>query len=361
MIDLSRYKGLLAVGAGVLCAILFCNTTMLMTLGSDPALFSNPDRQLAWSQMERSGAQVAGVELQMRRQGLDRQPPFGVVLGQSTALRGIDPGILEQQHDPNTPWLLLNGFGGSFVKLNYYAQPLLASHLRPRVIVLALHETMLAGQGTNNNTAQQGKTKPNTGQARRRLGLKRQLKRAITLHWVRRQRANVSHFTSMALFDLRLSMHASLDLGAVGLFHPSAEPWQAIERKELPLWQEDRLKQQYENWQAFGWFNPDTYSTTNPHADAFRKLIADTDKLGAPQVVIVLMPVTSDLRGWLPPQAHQRMTELIDEVSVGRTIRVIDLRDAMPDDAFADYAHLSPVGREAFSSLLAMRLNTPNP
>lgn len=31
------------------------------------------------------------------------------------------------------------------------------------------------------------------------------------------------------------------------------------------------------------------------------------------------------------------------------------------DDAFADYAHLNPPGREVFSALLAERLSAPNP
>ena len=83
--------------------------------------------------------------------------------------------------------------------------------------------------------------------------------------------------------------------------------------------------------------------------------------MGARQIVIVLLPITSDLRGWLPPEANEQMMSLIDEVSVGRAVRVIDLREAMPDDAFADYAHLNPAGREVFSRLLAERLGRSNP
>lgn len=357
MLDPARYKGLLAAGAGVLCALLVCDAALLAGFGARPALFRDVERRLAWSQLERSGAQVAGVELQMRQQGLSQQAPFGVMFGQSTTLFGVDPEILEQQHHPNMPWLLFNGSGSSFVKLTYYAQTLLASKLRPRVIVLGLHNTMLAGQGTKTQAGVQ----PNAGQAGREPGLQGRIKRLISAHWLRSQRANVSYFTGRALFELRLSMHASLGSGAVGLFHPDAEPWHASARTEPPPRQDDLLKQQYESWLAFGWFDPDTYGTTNQHADAFRELIADSDKLGATQIVIVLMPTTSDLRGWLPPQAHQRMAELIDEVSVGRTIAVIDLRDAMPDDAFVDYAHLTPDGRERFSALLAARLDMLNP
>jgi hypothetical protein len=70
-----------------------------------------------------------------------------------------------------------------------------------------------------------------------------------------------------------------------------------------------------------------------------------------------LMPITSDLRSWPPPEAMIAFTALIDEVSVGRAVRVIDLRQAMPDAAFADYAYLNPAGREVFSGIVAERLN----
>jgi hypothetical protein len=361
MIDLRRYNGLLVVALGVTAAVAVCSAALLAGFGEDPAVFNDPDRQLAWSQLERMGAQVAGVEMQMRRQGLNDQPPFGVVLGQSTTLRGIDPVILKQKARPRMRWLPLNGFGSSFVKLNFYAQTLLASKLRPTVIVLGLHETMLAGQDRRNVPTERGGTHPDTQRPNTKKDLPQRVKDLITSHWVRAQRANINHFANTNLFELRLSLHRALDSGAVGLFHPGGRPWRASVREELPTRHEKRRMRQRAGWSDFGWFDPQTYDTTNRHADAFRKLIAGCDRLGAQRIVIVLMPVTSDLRSWLPPEATQRMRELIDEVSVGRPVRVIDLRDAMPDDAFADYAHLNPAGREVFSRLLAQRLSESNP
>jgi hypothetical protein len=356
MIDMSRYKGLLVVCVGLYCAAAVCNAALYFGFGKDPAMFDNPDRQLAWSQLERSGAQVAGVELQMRRAGTDSQPDFGVIVGQSTTMRGIDPLLLQEHVQPQMPWLLVNGFGSSFVKLNYYSQTLLASKLRPSVVVLGLHETMLAGQDRANRPRPENGDQVESAQPEQRQGLRRRVKHLVALHWVRKQRKNISHFTNMSLFEMRLSLQKTLGSGAVGLFQPDRKPWRTPGRKQNV----GKRKEQHKGWNNFGWFEAETYDTNNQHADAFRELIAGCDDLGVQQIVIVLLPITSDLRGWLPPQAGEQMMSLIDEVSVGRPVRVIDLRDVMPDDVFADYAHLKPAGREVFSRLLAEHLNDTN-
>lgn len=378
MIDLSRYRGLLVVGVGLFCAFVLCNVALVAAFGVEPAMFSDPDRQLAWSQLERMGSRVSGVELKMRRRGIDDQEPFGVVLGQSTTLRGIDPVILNQQCEPKQPWLLINGFGSSFIKLHYYAQALIASELKPDTIVLGLHATMIAGQDRDRalrdtaSTAAMPSTSKKQASAETKpvstdaysvfdviqgalKGSNRWIRKRI---WTRTQRKNISHHMNMTLFEARLAFHRQLDNGAVGLFPPTARPWAAPGRDELPKRRPDAfLKRQIKGWREFGWYDSASYTTTNRHADAFRELIAGCDALGPNKIVIILLPVTSDLRGWLPPEALSAMHELIDEVSVGRPVRVIDLRDAMPDDAFADYAHLNPAGRAAFSSLLAERLS----
>ncbi len=356
MIELGRYKGFLCVTAGVLCAVLLCNAGLVWVLGDAPDVFDNPDRKLAWSQLERVGAQVAGVELEMRRGGLGDQPAFGVVLGQSTTLRGIDPTALGEQMGPGTRWLLVNGFGSSFVKLNYYAQTLFASKLRPGVVVLGLHETMLAGQDRGNKPRGSGGVDEDAQRQKRKMGLGRRIRHLLNARWTRKQRANIYHFTSMNLFELRLAMHSGLGLGALGLFTPSDRPWRASARAELPNRHEGRMKRQRKGWQDFGWFEAGTYDRTNQQADAFRDLIAGCGGMGDPEIVIVLLPITSELRGWLPVEAGEQTMLLIDEVSVRRSVRVIDLRDAMPDSAFADYAHLNPSGREVFTRMLAERL-----
>ena len=66
MIDLHRYQGLLFVVLAVASAVAVCNAALLAGFGEDPAVFNDPDRQLAWAQLERVCAQVAGVEAEAR-------------------------------------------------------------------------------------------------------------------------------------------------------------------------------------------------------------------------------------------------------------------------------------------------------
>lgn len=341
MIDFKRYKGLLVVGVGLYCALALCNAGLLAGLGDRPSVFEDPDRRLAWSQLEKSGAQVSGVELAMRRGDPDKHTGLGVVLGQSTAMRGIDPDALESAGGLPGRWLLINGFGSSFVKLHYYAQTFLASELRPGVVVLGLHETMLAGQDSETDESLDNDK-----------GLLRRAKQLGTLHWVRKQRKNVSHFAGMELFEFRLALHGAIGSGAVGLFEPADEPWRMSEREQAVA---DKAAQ-LAHWQRFGWFDPATYQGDNAQTDAFRSLMSGLEAMGTPEVVIVLMPMSSELRDVLPGEADQRMRSLIDEVGAGRSVRVVDMRDAMPDDAFFDYVHLTPAGREAFTQKLAEAL-----
>jgi len=370
MFDPHRYYGPLAVAAGLWCALLLCNAVLQLSLGQSPGMFADPDRQLAWSQFEHVGGQVSGVELQVLHGGDGGVPSFGVVMGQSTTLRGIDPTILNKQVKPRKRWLLLNGFGSSFVKLNYYAKALIVSRLRPQQIVLGLHETMLAGQDRRNDPADlmdldaadelDPASDDATGDDVRGDGYWKPVKQLFTARWVRKQRLNVSHFTQMGLFDLRLGLQSPLGAGAVGLFPPSKRPWRNAMRDELPERHEARRKRQRTGWREFGWFDAKSYDTQGRQADAFRSLVAGCDALTPDRIIIVQLPITSDLRGWLPPAADDVMRQLIDEVSVGRPVSVIDLRGAMPDEYFADYAHLNPRGREIFSAMLAQRLNALN-
>ncbi|GAB4185772.1 MAG: hypothetical protein Kow00105_00180 [Phycisphaeraceae bacterium] len=352
MFDPSRYRGLAVAGAGLLLTFALCNAVFFALLGPNPSVFNDADRQLAWTQLELMGAQVAGVELEMRRPG-ENQPPFGVVLGQSTTLRGIDPAILQQQAHPPMRWLLINGFGSSFGKLYIYAKPLLASHLKPDTILLGVHETMLAGQRRRQNS-------PTTGQGNVQATdsgwrLRRKIKQLI---WIRTHRADISHAVNMKLFDARLALHGFLHSGAVGLFRPTDEPWVSPERDELPDRRPDSfLSRQINGWRDFGWYDPSSYDIHNEQAQAFRKLIQGCLAMEPRRVVIVLMPITSDLRSWLPPEADRAIRTLIEELRAEAPIELIDLRTAMPDEYFADYAHLNPQGRARFSTILADKIS----
>lgn len=358
MIDLNRYKGLLVTGAGLLCAFILLNAVLLAAFGQAPSIFNNPDRQLAWTQLEDTGARIAGIEQQFRHNPSLADQPFGIILGQSTTLRGIDPDALEHDVTPHERWLLLNGFGSSFVKLHYYAKALIASKLKPDIIVLGLHPTMLAGQNPNvspdSNESEQVNDNPTDDDWHPKRWV-------MQLIWVRTQRKNISQYTNMFLYEQRLALHGWLGSGAVGLFKPAADPWNTPPRDPLPEHLPAKfLRLQDRSWRGFGWYEPGSYTTTNQHAKAFRDLITGLESLGPRQIIIVNMPISSGLRSRLPNQAQTVFNKLIDEVSIGRPIRVIDMRDTMDDKYFADYAHLNPAGREVFSRLLAERINALN-
>jgi lysophospholipase L1-like esterase len=67
-------------------------------------------------------------------------------------------------------------------------------------------------------------------------------------------------------------------------------------------------------------------------------------------VVCLLMPESSALRAMQPPviaAAFNRALEAVAESS--GPLRVIDLRQAMPEELFVDYGHMNEAGRQALS------------
>jgi lysophospholipase L1-like esterase len=72
----------------------------------------------------------------------------------------------------------------------------------------------------------------------------------------------------------------------------------------------------------------------------------------------VLMPESSQIRSLEPPIAATRFSEAVARASTPQNpLRVVDLRDSMPDELFFDYVHLNDEGRARFSAFLGQRLN----
>ncbi len=354
MINLARYKGVVLVGLGLLCAFFLVNASLFALFGSDPEVFNDPEHQLVWDHLERTGQQIARAELILKDESPDKDRPLGVVLGQSTTLRGIDRKILNAQVKPRHRWFVVTGYGSSFVKLRYYAQTLIASNLHPNTIVLGLHETMLVGldraddEAVENamiaQSAPQADPETFTGMLSRMM-------------WVTSQRSNVSYYVNMTFYETRLALHSELGTGAAGIFKPADNAWVTLQRNRLSKRRPDRfIESKKKLWQSFGWFDPENYTTTNRHADALRDLVKDLNTLEPRQIVVVIMPVSSDLRQWVGQEPVQVLKTLIDDLDSNAPILTLDLRDAMPDEYFTDNAHLNFEGQKLFSEILAEKL-----
>ncbi len=89
--------------------------------------------------------------------------------------------------------------------------------------------------------------------------------------------------------------------------------------------------------------------------NALVKLISDLQARGT-KVVLVMMPEHSYLRGRLPAIAMEHLQESLASDLGANDPPLVDCRDALPDDDFADISHVNTDGRSDFSKLLAGKI-----
>jgi hypothetical protein len=71
------------------------------------------------------------------------------------------------------------------------------------------------------------------------------------------------------------------------------------------------------------------------------------------RAAVVLMPESSEFRGWYGPAGYAAVTAFAHELSAEYGVPVFDARGWVPDDGFADGHHMIPAGAEAFTDRLA--------
>jgi hypothetical protein len=100
-------------------------------------------------------------------------------------------------------------------------------------------------------------------------------------------------------------------------------------------------------------FRPD-----GPALEALCQILHDCKSARVPAVLVVL-PESSEYRGWYPPASRQQVEALLDRLSRFLDVPVIDTREWMTDDAFADSQHLLPGEALTFSGRLGKEVIAP--
>ena len=277
-------------------------------------------------------------------------PPLAVVLGLSTAREGIEPGRFELASGQRYRLLNLAASGGSYGELADYCAPLLASGLRPALIIVGLHPSWLAGRvappaGTPSPGALDRAT------ARERL--RRLQAWLVQRSWILANRVVIHERLGAAMSTLRRRIGALLRVAALDAPPWAADPW-TVERQYADTRADDDFRAlQLEQWAAMGWFDPARLHAATPDG---RQLHALLHRLRAmsPRLVVVLMPEAQAFRTRVPASGAQAIGAIAASVDPG--IVVLDLRDRLPETAFRDQAHLNADGSGQVSELLARKL-----
>jgi hypothetical protein len=91
---------------------------------------------------------------------------------------------------------------------------------------------------------------------------------------------------------------------------------------------------------------------------AVRDMLAACREEGIP-VVLYLMPEATSFRAWYPAETRAELKDYLACLRREFGVRVIDAREWLPDDAFADGHHLLPHGSAAFTARFVREVGEP--
>lgn len=268
------------------------------------------------------------------------------LLGASSARQGFVLKQLVAEADVKTRFLGLCDPGAGVYRLADYADPLLESGLQADLVVLAIHTFFLVDQQVIEAADQS--TNPGDG-------LLAAMADRVGVH---RNRGRVNRDASALLYSARSRIFRFFDVENDTRRDLGGEDvlWESMVK--LRVDGQGRASpgvQPAHGFAELGFFDPGSYSESNAELRTLIELAERFRQRGA-QVVIVLMPEHSELRGRVPAVSLQILNQSIEKSSPPGAVPIVDLRAAIEDSGFADVTHLSGSGSRQFSTLFANRL-----
>jgi len=97
----------------------------------------------------------------------------------------------------------------------------------------------------------------------------------------------------------------------------------------------------------------------DPRSDAALRELLEECRARCIKVGVVLLPEHSVARGWYTPQARALVRGYLGRLGREWQVPIIDARDWLPDEAFADCAHIGLRGAGPFSERLSREVSQP--
>lgn len=353
---LSNIKTIILAAAAI--AAVFSIIVALGVLLPTPKILMPEGIPMGWANVSYYGQKVATLEAAYNKNKIDPSTSFGFILGASVVREDFDPEIVSKVCDRGVRWVVFSNSGGCLKKMEYLSRPLFLSRVKPAVAVLGIYPTLLTGQLIPPHIRRQNQIGnfKDIFNGNSKADVDRLLKKA----WVFSKRKEMNDILKHSLYRIRLRMFQWFELGPDALFaaNPKINPFGAdYKHYRTPRGPKYHLKRQMTYWNLYGWFNPRAYQNNNGQAEALVRVIEDFQSRGT-QVLIVLMPESTQLRSLEPPEALQALESVLENAFPAGTVPVIDMRDSMPEEYFYDFAHLNWAGRKLFSHRFAKTIES---
>jgi hypothetical protein len=332
MVQFSRCWGTLVVAASVVAAFAALDGLLALAAGRSPSWLRGDRQPNEWEDLDDAGKKLSGVAA-MGQQGGATNPRLGLLFGRSALREGVDPKVLDAHGPSGHRWLSLYGHGNSYTYMEPIAELVSVADLRPDLVVIAGNQAMLVGQP---NLPAPAVSMP---------------ARAV---WGLSHRHALNQSFRRFLYRRRLQLLTGCGQGIEALFAPDPSPWDVqLSGKAY----REMMELEWDAAQKLGWFDPKPYTTEGPQAASLARMIAAFRSRGA-QVIVVLLPERKAWRSAVPPEAKTCLLALLEARFSPDAPPLIDLRDALEEEMFLDYNHVSEHGRKALSVLLADRLKS---
>jgi hypothetical protein len=299
--------------------------------------------QILWNAIDRFEAHIAAVELLQRAGRLDNRN-LVVVLGTSTVEHGFDCQVLHANDPLHRYWLILGAGALNFAQLEGYARPLLDSSLKPSLVVIGLEPSLTHVSDEEAPWIPDPSLKSFPHDLRMlRIG------DAIRdCAWLIRNRDVLMNAISALFYDAGVGVRALFDLPMSAAQPPAPDPWDVV---DLATLRGDSTDVQGKWSWRMGMLTPSHFQSPQRSVSALVRLVAELRQRGA-TVVGLITPQTSRLRPAYPPLVLSQFDQALAAASAGRPLRVLDLRDSIPDDLFYDDAHVNTPGKRMFCRML---------
>ena len=298
---------------------------------------------------DRTASKVAALERVLRTTPSPDAPPVaGIVLGLSTAREGIDPMALRKRvHSVD---LIANfaSSGGSFQELLYYSEPIFRSSTKPVFALVGIHPAWLAGRRPapppSWHFVQQDK-----------LEIGREIWQSI---WILENRLRIRNATLNMLLEFRYELQGFLGAQPVPAVSLPIIDLDAVEHlysgSKAP---ESFIATQTRAFEQMGWFSAEAYNQPDAEVAALRDLLVRLHGITA-NTIVVIMPESSSFRSRVPKEAQEIVGRCVAEVP---GTRILDLRNALEEDAFYDLVHPNAEGRSTIIERISAAIPAARP
>jgi hypothetical protein len=305
---------------------------------------SDPTARL--ESLERSGNKLAAVAA---TEGTGQNERFGVFLGSSSLMLGINDVTLREESKLPIRWLELCSGGANGDDLARVFRMILWSGRKPEWIILGLQPDMLARTtnclGPDGDEIHLAVASLQEDVWARRLGNSIADLEKLTSAYTDQifpGRTIVNYRLREVIFAAKCGLFQACRMGIRSMFTAERDPWGVpggLDRAGPLVVRQGYFKN--------GRYDRASYAVDNLNFRALEWLFDEADRQGI-RVLVLNMPATRFDRDMQPPSAEQTLAALL-QTEKARALPVLDLRTAFGDESFADLFHLSKAGREAAS------------